>query len=220
LKFLTLLCYILRSLVLRGPLRTMQMAVKERSGDKRFNIDTSGLQLEKRPGSHHYQGASYLVLEQIFSTLAGFPVSTRFVDVGAGLGRVIFFAESRGFEWLRGIEMNGSLVEKANENLGQYQKQNPQADIQFCHADALNFDYPSNSTVYFFFNPFGEEIMDVCLERICTTATDENWFIYMNPLYRSCFEKRGFSKIKEINTNFYTEAVIYKSKVLANSAVI
>ena len=210
-KFLTLLCYILRSLVLRGPVATIRMAVKESSGDRRFAIHTKGLQLEHQAGHHHYQGASYLVLEKIFAVLVGFPVPSRFVDVGSGLGRVIFFAEAQGFKWLRGVEMNGTLVEKANDNTVRYKKRNETADLQFCSANALKFDYPSEATVYFFFNPFDAEIMDACLDRISMGSTAENWFVYMNPLYRRSFENKGFNKVAEVRTNFYTEAIIYKS---------
>ncbi len=210
-KFLTLFCYILRSLVLRGPVATIRMAVKESSGDRRFAIHTKGLQLEHQAGHHHYQGASYLVLEKIFAVLLGFPVPSRFVDVGSGLGRVIFFAEAQGFKWLRGVEMNGALVEKANDNSVRYKKRNAAADLQFCSANALKFDYPSDATVYFFFNPFDAEIMDACLDRISMGSTADNWFVYMNPLYRRSFENKGFNKVAEVRTNFYTEAIIYKS---------
>lgn len=186
------------------------MALRERIGDDSFNIDTRGLQLEKRAGSHHYQGASYLVLEKIFSVLAGFQIPERFVDVGSGLGRVVFFAEAKGFTWLRGVEMNAALVNKANKNLELYKKRNTSSDIQFSCSDALEFNYPSEATLYFFFNPFNAEIMDACLDRITATSTEETWFVYMNPLYASSFEKKGFVKVSEIKTNFYTEAVIYK----------
>ncbi len=211
-KFLTLLGYILRSLILRGPVATIRMAVKESSGDRHFAIQTKGLQLEHQAGYHHYQGASYLVLEKIFAVLAGFPVPDRFVDVGSGLGRVIFFAEARGFKWLRGVEMNGTLVDKANDNSVRYKKRNAAADLQFYSANALKFDYPSEAAVYFFFNPFDAEIMDACLDRISAGSTADSWFVYMNPLYRSTFENKGFNQVAEVRTNFYTEAIIYKGR--------
>ncbi len=210
-KFLTLLCYILRSVFLRGPFRSLRMAFSEASGDKHFNIKTRGLQLEKKAGHHNYQGASYLVLEQIFSVLAELQVPNRIVDVGSGLGRVLFFAERNGFEWLRGIEMNAALVEGAMENEKQFIYHNPSSNLLFCHVDALKFDYPEQETVYFFFNPFEANILSACLDRILSASNSSNWFVYMNPLFHSVFEEKGFKKVSEIKTHFYTEAIVYRS---------
>ena len=133
-----------------------------------------------------------------------------FVDIGSGKGRVLFVAEYSGYNRLTGIELNEALVEDAQNNLESYSHKRKESNINFLQANALEFDYKNEKTVYFLFNPFNGEILKKVLERIKENTKSETWFVYMNPLYASVFEECKIRQVKTIRSGFYKEAIIYK----------
>lgn len=209
-KLFILVYYFLRSVILRGPLKTYALWPAEQRGDNLLGVDTRHFELEKAAGLNHYQGASYVVLMAIFERLERLTTVKRMIDIGSGMGRVVFFAESTGFFWLRGIEHNLNLVQASEENLKKYKRRLPESDLAFVNADARTFTYPEKACIYFLFNPFGAEVLSSTLDRIRLSAQENCWFVYMNPLYAEVFEEKGFLKVETLKTNFYTEAIFYQ----------
>lgn len=209
-KILIYLYYFLRSVFLRGPLASWLLICDEFKYEKAFGIKTAAIKKSNSNEFFHYQGAGYRILFRLFKTIAPYTKKYDFVDIGCGKGRVIFVAESAGYDHLAGIELDEELIKEATNNLRQYLLKRKFSDITFIHANALTYRYKDKSTVYFLFNPFNEEILRRVLDKICQLTSSETWFIYMNPLYRKPFEEKQIEQVQNIKTGFYTEAVIYR----------
>lgn len=202
--------YILRSLILRGPLNSIRLISNEAKYEKQFKIHTSEFIRSASSEYFHYQGASYLVLFRLFKELDERVKTYSFIDIGSGKGRVVFVAEHFGFNDLTGIELNEKLVKEANENLERYISKREASHIRFITKNALEVEYENRAALYFLFNPFSAVILKKVLEKIIKTSTHETWFIYMNPLYKDVFNDYGIQEVKRVKSGFYTEAIIYK----------
>ena len=208
-KFLTLFYYGLRSLLLRGPLNSLRIYRHEQQGDSFYGIKTRDFVLQSAAGAHHYQGASYFVLDKLFAQLNLERLPKQFFDIGCGLGRALLVASAKGFKTCRGIEINASLVSSAKQNITAAIKNSAQVSVEL--ADASQYSYPKEGQVYFLFNPFDEKVLEHCLLRIKECGTERNYFLYMNPVHKKVFDNLGYIALQRITTGFYTEAILYVS---------
>ena len=113
----------------------------------------------------------------------------RLLDVGCGKGVVLKEAARFPFERIAGIELQKKLAETAERNfriLGLADR------ISCLQADAEEFDGYGDYDVFFFFNPFSEEIFTKVIDRILKSAKDDGpvTFIYHNPQYLDTLEER------------------------------
>lgn len=134
------------------------------------------------------------------------------MDIGCGKGRPVFVAESFGYEKLTGIDLDEELISIANSNLKNYSLKRKTSNIQFVHANALEYKYENEPTVCFLFNPFNEEVLKKVLQRIINSTSSETWFVYMNPKYLEAFTLDKFEIVKELKTKRYLEAIVYRIK--------
>lgn len=204
------LYYVLRSILLRGPLASWQMWRSEQKGDQQLEITTSGFVHSSSHRYYHYQGASYLVLDRIFTEISKMTDCRRLTDIGCGMGRVIFMAEARGFKVLTGIELDKKLYEAAVLNEGHYKRRQASSEIQFVHSNVLDYQFPPTACIYFLFNPFDEVVLRAMLGNLRNVITEECWLIYMNPAHRHVFEQEQVEVKRRLMTGFYTEALIYQ----------
>lgn len=209
-KILIYLYYFLRSVLLRGPVASWLLMRDEFKYEKVFGIRTAAIKKSNSTEFFHYQGAGYRILFRLLKKMAPHTKKYDFVDIGCGKGRVVFVAESEGYQHITGIELDEELIKEATNNLKQYLLKSKASEITFIHANALTYGYKDRATVYFLFNPFNEEILRRVLDRICQLTSSETWFVYMNPLYPKPFEEKQMEQIQKIKTGFYTEAVIYR----------
>ena len=204
------LYYFFRSAFSRGLLNTLRLLNMEMQGEKHYGIHTSAIKKSGSAEFHHYQGASYLVLQKLFAGLPDPVKSFDFVDIGCGKGRVLFVAERAGFDRLSGIELDPELLAVARENESRYAFKRPNSSIQLIHANALEHAYKDQPTVYFLFNPFNEAVLRDVLKKIRESTRSETWFIYMNPLFPAPFAEQRSELVREVKTWRYREAMIYR----------
>lgn len=209
-KIALYLYYFLRSIILRGLFNSIALLRAESFYEKKYGIKTAKIKRSESSEFFHYQGASYMQLIRILKEIAPQTNDFEFVDIGCGKGRAVFVAESMGYDKLTGIELDEQLVLDVLENVKTYTLKRSTSQIQFLHANALNYKYKNTKTVYFLFNPFNEEILRRVLKKIKEESSAETWFIYMNPLYPKPFENEGMELLKKVKTRFYTEANVYR----------
>lgn len=212
-KLLQYFYYFCRSVFFRGPIKTVRMIYYEHTFDKRLGIRTSGIEnpdhLEK--DHHHYQGASYLVLFEVLGLVPDALKNKPFIDYGCGKGRALFVAEQCGFSQLTGIDIAGDLLDKATQNLATYYKKNPNSHFELVLSDATTYAIPPNAAVFYFFNPFGESIMQKVADNILDSVRQYPrtiYVIYINPQHQAVFSK-AFATAATIGNTAYTEAIIY-----------
>ena len=166
--------YFFRSLYYRGFANTFKLLSYEGKYEKQLGINTHSivnlnkltLAGENSEQNHHYQGASYYILFSIFEKL---PIETKnlhLIDYGCGKGRALFVAEQCGFTNLIGVDIAKELINDANANKAVYVRKNSQSKIDFLFEDATKYLIPDNAKVFYFFNPFGEEVLQKVIDNI------------------------------------------------------
>ena len=160
-----------------------------------FTIDSSNKVYGKR-----YQGTPYLVLRDIFQRLKHHK-EANFIDFGAGKGRAMLMAARHGFKKVVGVEFSIELCEVAKNNLLK------QRQCEVINSDVLQYTVPVENSIFFFYNPFTEEVMEKVLENIemVQNRSKDSIFIYANPICHHVFQRRGYKlldKIKSPNHNY------------------
>jgi SAM-dependent methyltransferase len=212
--------YFFRSLYYRGFANTFKLLSYEGKYEKQLGINTHSivnlnkltLAGENSEQNHHYQGASYYILFSIFEKL---PIETKnlpLIDYGCGKGRALFVAEQCGFTNLIGVDIAKELIDDANANKAVYVRKNSQSKIDFLFEDATKYLIPDNAQVFYFFNPFGEEVLQKVIDNIKESVKQHPrkvYCIYLNPKYKAVFEENGFKVFYIEKNKRYLEGIIY-----------
>ncbi|HEX7861079.1 MAG TPA: class I SAM-dependent methyltransferase [Verrucomicrobiae bacterium] len=193
--------------------------------DAQFGIETSQpmrvaeMELEASANTvqaSYYQPSSPALFRRIMAELnLDWPRFT-FVDVGSGKGLVLLLASELPFERVLGVEFAENLHRPAVENISKFNSPTQRCrDIQSVCADATAFEFPAAPTVFYLFNPFGEEILTGFLanvQRSLKKHSREIFFVYVEPLFSSTLEQRGFvTKIAEFQDRPCNSYKIYKT---------
>ncbi len=219
-KFFQYIYYFFRSLYYRGLRNTFKLLSFEGKFEKQLGINTHSivnldkltLAGENSDQNHHYQGASYYILFSIFNELPPITKALPLIDYGCGKGRALFVAEQCGFTKLIGVDIAKELIDAANDNKAIYKKKNQQSTVDFLFEDATQFKIPNDAKVFYFFNPFGEEIMQKVIHNIKESVNlypRNVYCIYLNPKYKAVFEQNGFEVFYTKKNKRYLEGIIY-----------
>jgi SAM-dependent methyltransferase len=148
--------------------------------DEANGVRTSGLVAGRHLKSGHmhdrYATAYYGVAPSVFRSLiqrwrrsrpAAPLEETRFVDVGAGMGRAMLLAAEMPFGAVIGVELNPTLVRIARRNFALWRKAGrARARMRLVSGDAAEFAFGDGACVGFMFNPFGAAVMRRVLKSI------------------------------------------------------
>ncbi len=219
-RFFQYIYYFFRSLYYRGFINTFRLLSYEGKFEKQLGIDTHSivnlnkltLAGEYSDQNHHYQGASYYILFSIFEKLPKETKQFPLIDYGCGKGRALFVAEQCGFINLVGVDIAKELIDDANANKAVYQNKNDQSTISFLFEDATKYAIPNDAKVFYFFNPFGEEVLEKVIFNIKKSVQKyprKIYCIYLNPKYKAVFEKNNFVVFYTEKNKRYLEGIIY-----------
>ena len=90
-----------------------------------------------------------------------------FVDLGSGLGRMLFVAAERPFRRVQGIEFATELHERAVRNIQSYcEFWRRCTSIESFNVNAADFQFPDDNLVVYMFNPFGREVLETVFGRL------------------------------------------------------
>ncbi len=190
-------------------------------GERKYNINTSRLDDLKhvivkgnnRKDAEIYQGASYYMLEKIFTQLRKLNAPDDIIDVGSGKGRVMVVAAHYGFTTITGIDFALALCREAENNCMVISRLFPLAKWKVLHADAADFRFRKHDHVFFFFNPFKETVMSEVIKNILQSVKEcprKIFVIYMNPQHRKLFVNAGFKEVCYIKKMQFVDAVIFE----------
>ncbi|HEX3551392.1 MAG TPA: class I SAM-dependent methyltransferase [Candidatus Elarobacter sp.] len=121
------------------------------------------------------------------------PERATFVDVGAGLGRVVLLAARRPYRAVIGVEISPALAEVARENLNVARDaRRVVRDVRIVRADAASFAFPRGDLVVYLFNPFTASVLGrVVATLLATRAGREVVLLYHTPVERDAIEATG-----------------------------
>jgi SAM-dependent methyltransferase len=116
----------------------------------------------------HYEPTPVAQAEALLDASPLTAEHTTFIDIGAGMGRVVFLAARRPFRGVVGVEISPALVEIARDNLGDLSDTRRQAtDVRFVCADAAAYRFPPGDLAVYLYNPFGAPVLEAMLARLC-----------------------------------------------------
>ena len=133
-----------------------------------------------------YQGTSPAIFQKIMRSIGCLTAPYVFYDIGCGKGRVLLMAAAqRSFKRVVGIEFVPELARVAEDNISCFRAKNPGTkEIEVACGDAAQYRFPDEDAVFFFFNPFQQEIMTKVLEniRLSAKSSKHRYIIYYNPV--------------------------------------
>lgn len=139
----------------------------------------------------HYEPTPVAEAEALLDASPLAPERATFVDLGAGMGRVMMLAARRPFRAVVGVEISPALVEVTRDNLASSNDERRVArDLRIVHADAAAYAFPKGDLVVYLYNPFTAPIVDAMLVNLRNAAADgrEVVLLYHTPLQRDTID--------------------------------
>ncbi len=152
--------------------------------------------LSSRDISHckRYECCHYLNLRRAFRYLPKDLKNYSFIDIGSGKGKALCYALDYPFKNIKGVEISSKLHSIAIKNLikSSINKKHPPFSVEL--KDVLDFIPPENSCIYFLYNPINGPTLRKFLGL---HKKNNDFYIYINPIYDYIFQMNGFRKIVE-----------------------
>jgi 16S rRNA G966 N2-methylase RsmD len=114
-----------------------------------------------------------------------FPPNSVFVDYGSGKGKVLLLASSLGFARVVGVEYSPELHEVAAANVRRYRGESKSKVKPIC-CDATEYVLHDDENVFFFFNPFGLDVLRGVLQQISASLLRKPrkfWVVFAYPRF-------------------------------------
>lgn len=150
-------------------------------------------------GSNHiYQATYYRDLITIFNEVSMEPEDV-LVDFGCGLGRVLFYGNSRHYCRTVGIESDDEIYNGLMKNKEMYQSKFLEQEdrMHFHKVDALDYEIGDEDNYFYFFNPFSIDVFKRVLANIISSVKKNPRDIYVITYYPT------FEYQKEIRDSRY-----------------
>lgn len=96
-----------------------------------------------------------------------------FIDFGSGMGTVVFEAARYPFKRVIGVEIAPQLTRIAREVIATQRGRLRCQEVDLVSADATDYEFPNDSTVAYFFDPFTGVSFERVIERLIASV-DEN----------------------------------------------
>jgi hypothetical protein len=180
--------------LLRRRKRQVRREIDERF-DRKYGVDTSGTILKREldiQGGNVEHATLYQAVYPgpFIEVMVQLPVDfkrSEFIDFGSGKGRALLLASEFPFKKIVGVEFSPKLCRIAEANLGSYQSASQKCQaIEVCCLDAVEYPIPLEPAVFYFYNPFDEEIMNRIVDNICKSLE-----IMPRPVFVVCFNPKA-----------------------------
>lgn len=135
----------------------------------------------------HYEPTPLAQFDEMLRALPGSPATSTFVDVGAGMGRVVLLASTKPFKQVVGVEVSPALCETARDNVVRWRRRHPDLackDVRIVCKDASSFALPPGDLVIYLYNPFGEATLRKLVDRIAHACHAGAYVMYHTPVHR------------------------------------
>jgi methyltransferase family protein len=157
--------------------------IRESVADLIHKVDTFGLapdDVHDNMWPYRYDAAPWSALRRIFRHLKlDFPRFT-FIDMGCGKGRIVLAASAFSFLSVVGVEFSPPLCRIAESNLVRCRFLRRRAQsTRIIECDATEFSVPRTSCVFFFYNPFSWDLLEIVIRKIIDSYRTETRDIYL-----------------------------------------
>lgn len=117
-------------------------------------------------------------------------------------------AVESGYKKVAGLDLDKHLLDIAMKNMKKLNM-----EVSCIYANAVEFTEYADYDVFYFYNPFGEEIFKEVIQKIKDSQIEHNreiWVAYYHPVFGKLFIDAGFIMEKELHdrtrdttTHFY-----------------
>lgn len=150
----------------------------------------------------HYEPTPVKECTALLEAVPVLPEEWTFVDIGAGMGRVVLLASLQPFKQVIGVEVSGALCETARDNVVRWRRANPALpcrDLRIVHADAAAFRFPQGNVLVYLYNPFGERTL-LRLADALAARNQACYLAYHTPVHRSVLDEHArFELVRELD---------------------
>ena len=174
---------------------------------KRLELDELDIDAETIDQGQMYQPSGVLPFRAMLTKL-NITDEDVFVDYGSGKGRTLIIAAMEKFKRVVGIEFSQELVDFAEQNINSLQDRNVElSEIENICCDASQYEFKDDETVFYFFFPFDDDLMQKVLDSI--TASVERKprnirVVYYYPVHASVIESSpNFKLLQSMNAYGY-----------------
>jgi predicted RNA methylase len=140
----------------------------------------------------HYEPTPMAQFDAMLAALPFSPQGCTFVDIGAGMGRIVLLATLHPFRQVVGIEVSPALCETARENLAVWRRRHSGVackDVRIVCKDASHAAIPRGDAVFYLYNPFGENTLRRLIDRIAAESTGRTAIMYHTPMHRNMLDE-------------------------------
>jgi SAM-dependent methyltransferase len=114
-----------------------------------------------------YDPAPWPTLRRSLQLASLRPDEFTFVDIGCGKGKMLLAALALPFNRIIGVEFSPFLCQIARNNLASARLIRRRcAQVQVSCSDAVEYPIPNEPTIFFFYNPFTYDVMEIVLGNI------------------------------------------------------
>jgi hypothetical protein len=143
--------------------------------------------------SQQYESTKIFELRKVVQNV-NLPKECHAIDYGCGKGKVVwYFSTIKAIRKITGVDVSDRCVETARKNLAKLRVKN--ADI--IHSDARELDphVIDDATLFYFYNPFPEEVFREVIEQIKDSLLNRcprsGVLIYFNPIHENILRESG-----------------------------
>lgn len=157
---------------------------------------------------HGYSMTDAGDMRRILEAVPVDPAKSAFLDVGCGKGMCMKCAAESGYQKVAGLDLDEHLLDIARRNFFKLKM-----EAECICANAVEFDRYDEFDVFYFYNPFGENIFRQVIEKIRESQNRRNreiWAVYYHPVYGALFDQAGFQlkhelrdKTRDTTASFY-----------------
>ena len=122
-----------------------------------------------------------------------------FIDFGCGKGRVLIQAAMYPFRKVIGVELSADLCAIAEDNIERSLQRLRCKNVEVINTDVLEYEFPDDVTVVYFYNPFEGEIFAAALDKLVASVRRrprELKIIYTNPVEEELLLRAGAQLVR------------------------
>ena len=157
-----------------------------------IEVDALDVDASKKSESNRFQSIYEELFEEALKYVRIDHSRYSFVDIGAGKGKALLLASRYPFKKIIGVEFSASLCQVCRSNLDAFTSHAQKTkSFEIVCIDARDYEFPSDPTVFFFFNPFNGTLMLKVIENILSSLKNQPrpaWIVYCNPECASYFD--------------------------------
>lgn len=195
--------------------------------DREFGTDTAGLvplwklsvEGPHRQQGHRYEASDPNTVREAIENLSIEPENFAFVDIGSGKGLTLLVASEYPFRRIIGVEFSPELDAIAAENIRKYRSPKRKcSDVSSVCADATNYEFPAENTLFYLYNPFSEDVLQRMLENLKASLMRNKREIYLayiniKPGPAELLDRTDFLQRIEVPIKSHAKTAVYKNRL-------